>query len=879
VNTIVETQQLIPHSHCYLWQPELLGLHLVGDSLIALAYYSIALTLLYFIHKRQDLPFKRMFLLFVGFILGCGTIHLMDIWTLWYPTYWLSGGIKAITAVLSVYTAVDLVPLIPKAVALKSVTQLETANQELEREINERKRVEQALQESQELFRRAFNDAAIGMALIAPNGRWLKVNNSLCESIGYTELELLSMSNQDITHPNDLEIDLNYIKLLLANEIRTYQIEKRYFHKQGHVVWILLSVSLVRNVEDEPLYFIAQIQDITARKRTERDLELHSIIIKNMGGGVCLVKAIEQTIVYANPKFESMFGYAPGELKGKPVDIVNYEDEAHSAKLTAAKIIGEIERYAEATYEVQNVKKDGTPFWCQAHASVFEDPEYGRVYVTVQEDITKHKNAEVALHQALLKAQEASIAKSRFLSRMSHELRTPLNVILGFSQILARSNSLSSQEKEHLQIINRSGEHLLHIINDILSMSKIEAGQVTLNENSFDLYQVLQDLEQMLQLEAALKGLELIFERSANTPQYIQTDESKLRQVLINLLGNAIKFTKSGTVILRVRMGSNNGTQPQASTTSNILHFEVQDTGPGIAPDAIATLFEPFVQTETGRQSMQGTGLGLPISRQFVQLMGGDINVNSQLGQGTIFKFNIAISETGAIDSKALHTNKQIIGLKPNQPTYRILVVEDLEESRLLLINLLKPLGFQLREAVNGAEAIAMWSMWEPHLIWMDIRMPVMDGYEATRQIKATQNGQDTKIIALTASAFDEDQAKILSSGCDDFICKPLRESVLYEKMAQHLGIEYIYLEQSQLNVQPRAAMPRKITPKDLSVMPSQWLAQMHHGILCANDQLILKLIEEIPQTEAFLAHNLRDMVNNFRLDLLLDLVQRYIHE
>jgi PAS domain S-box-containing protein len=248
----------IPHGHCYLWKSELVGLHIVSDLSIALAYYSIPITLLYFVSKRQYLPFNWIFLLFSTFIVACGTTHLLEIWTLWHPTYWLSGSIKAMTATISMYTAIELVPLVPKALALPSPAQLEVKNQEL--------------LESQERFRSAFDNAGIGMALVATDGRWLRVNRSLCEIVCYCEQEMLAATFHAITHPDDLDADLDYVRQLLRDEIRYYEMEKRYFHKLGHVVWILLSVSLVRDAEGKPLYLIAQIQDITKRKQAESAL-------------------------------------------------------------------------------------------------------------------------------------------------------------------------------------------------------------------------------------------------------------------------------------------------------------------------------------------------------------------------------------------------------------------------------------------------------------------------------------------------------------------------------------------------------------------------------------------------------------------------------
>ena len=280
----------MPHGHCYLWKPELVGLHIISDALIALAYYSIPITLVYFVRRREDLAFSWIFLLFGAFILSCGTTHIMEVWTLWHPTYWVSGSIKFITAAVSVYTAVTLVPLVPQALALPSPAQMETANVELKREIAYRAQAESDLRESEERFRSAFDYAAIGVAMVAPDGRWLKVNRSLCEIVGYSEQEMLATTFQAITYPDDLNANLNYMRQLLSGEKSCYQIEKRYFHKNGCIVWINLSVSLVRDINGQPKYFITQVQDISESKSIERELqkerEFLNAVLENISDGI-----------------------------------------------------------------------------------------------------------------------------------------------------------------------------------------------------------------------------------------------------------------------------------------------------------------------------------------------------------------------------------------------------------------------------------------------------------------------------------------------------------------------------------------------------------------------------------------------------------------
>jgi len=401
---IFEIAGFIPHGHCYLWQTNLVGLHILSDGLIALAYYSIPIMLIYFVRQRQDTPFQKVFFLFGAFIIACGTTHLMEIWTLWYPTYWLSGGVKAITALISIYTAFELVFLIPSALALPSPAQLMAANQALEKEIkdrkraeNERQQIEVALRNSEEQFRNAFENASIGMAIVSLDGHWVKVNPALCQIVGYSSEELLALNFQDITHPDDLDLDLSYVHQLLAGTISTYQMEKRYFHKQGHIVWILLDGSLVQDEQGNPLHFIGQIQEITARKEAQKTLELQSVIMHNMAGGVCLVKASELTIVYTNPKFDAMFGYTDGELAGQPVGVLNYIDTELTPDASVLDIVTQIEQKGEAKYEVYNKKKDGKLFWCRVDTSRFEHPEYGTVYVAVQEDVTDLKRVHLTL--------------------------------------------------------------------------------------------------------------------------------------------------------------------------------------------------------------------------------------------------------------------------------------------------------------------------------------------------------------------------------------------------------------------------------------------------------------------------------------------------
>ena len=467
------------------------------------------------------------------------------------------------------------------------------------------------------------------------------------------------------------------------------------------------------------------------------------------------------------------------------------------------------------------------------------------------------------------KAEVANQAKSTFLSNMSHEFRTPLNAILGFTELM--TDAPPQKFHDYLSIIYRSGEHLLGLINDVLDMAKIESGQMSLNPTSFDLYYVLGIIEDMLQLKAKAKGLRFLIDNHANLPRYIETDEKKLRQVLINLLGNAIKFTQEGGISLRARMdGTCKRTVVHVQETVRIL-FEIEDTGPGIAPDEIDTVFEAFAQTETGKQSKEGTGLGLPISRRFVQLMGGDITVTSIVGQGTIFRFDIQVDLAESADVVTKKPSRTVIGLEPGQSTYRILVVDDKSDNRQLLIQLLTPLGFEVQESENGQEGIAMWESWSPHLILMDMRMPVMNGYQATQYIKETLKGQATIIIAVTASTFEDERTVVLNSGCDDFIRKPFRKETMLEKIAEHLGICYIYQESGETTkIQDKVESSVIL----LDVMPHEWIAELHQAATELDDDIIFELIENIPQEYASLIDTLTNWTDVFRFDKIIELLE-----
>lgn len=614
----------IPHGHCYLWKTGLVWLHIISDATIAVAYYSIPILLIYFISKRKDVPFNGVFLLFGAFIIACGTGHLMDIWTLWYPNYWIAGGIKAFTAIISIYTAFALVYLIPQALTLPSPAQLEAVNRVLATEIVERKRIERELRQAEEI------------------------------------------------------------------------------------------------------------------------------------------------------------------------------------------------------------------------------------------------------------ANNASQAKSEFLANMSHELRTPLNGILGYAQILQRTETLSQKGSKGIGIIYECGSHLLTLINDVLDLSKIEARKLELYLTGCYLPAFLDSVSEICRIRAEQKVIQFNLQLDPDLPIGIFADEKRLRQVLINLLSNAIKFTHQGSVTFRVTVI--NQALNDKQQTIHTIRFEVIDTGSGITSEQVEKIFLPFEQVGNQKRQIEGTGLGLAISQKIIALMGSQIQVKSELGKGSTFWFELELLESQDW-AKASRVVEQgtIIGYQGRERT--ILILDDKWENRSVIVNLLEPVGFTVVEASNGKEGWEQLNAYKPDLIITDLIMPMMNGFEFIQALRQSEEFKEITIIASSASIFAIDQYKSIDVGADAFLPKPIEAETLLQILRQYLQLEWLY--ENKTNTIDKNNIGSSNLPDKIVIPPKVVLQQLLTLIKDGDVQKILELAQELSVSDehfSTFSQHLIQLSSNFQIKRLESFIQQHIN-
>lgn len=758
--------------------------------------------------------------------------------------------------------------------------------QALQQELKTRHHIEQELRASQARFAGILEIASDGIISVDANQRIILFNQGAEKMFGYRVSEVLDQP-LDLLLPNRYRIaHCQHIKTFSHSSGKARRMGERQtiFGRRKDGIEFPAEASISKLTLGDQVLFTVFVRDITERKQIEAHLQQSETRLKTIitatSDGIMIVDH-QGEVCFANPAAAQLFDMTLEALLEYKWGIP----------------LGE-------TSEIQLVQSSGEPRTAEMKASPIHWFSKS-AYVIALRDITVRKQTELALQQAKAAAETASQAKSMFLANMSHELRTPLNIILGFTQVMNRDPAITPEERKNLEIINKSGNHLLSLINDVLDLSKIEAGCISLDESRFDLIALVRSLQEMFQHKALAKGLLLHLDIAADVPPYIQADSNKLRQVLINLLSNAIKFTHQGSVTLRIARWEAEGTQKargrgqkaevkdHGSDTEQMrtqtrhgaslhLRFEISDTGVGIAPTELGSVFDAFIQTHAGKVASEGTGLGLAISRRFVQLMGGDIRVSSQLNQGSTFSFEIPVHLAEASAIKPSPSYRRVIGLAPNQPSYRIVVADDKPENRQILLKLFTLPGLEVREAKNGQEAVTLWQEWQPHLIWMDIRMPVMNGYQATQHIRRQSDSQTPIIIALTAYASKSDRTATLQAGCNDYVTKPFQVDTLFAKMEEYLGVRYIYADDDPKGAENHSANLsvnwNQLTPEALLVMPRSWIEQLSQAAQLCDDEEIVSLIAQIPPDETLLSTTLSHLAHNFQFNLIIQLTQSTIN-
>ncbi len=916
----------MPHGMCYEWSPGIIWLNVVSDGLISLAYYSIPLTLVYFVNKRKDLQFSWIFICFALFIVACGTTHLMEIWNIWHPVYWVTGSIKALTAAVSIVTAILLVKLLPTALALPHPGKLREANRILSERTQELDASQARLQ--------AVMAAATETAIISCDLTGIiRVFNSGAERmLGYTAEEVVDKQTPKIFHleseiiqrGRELTEELGRpvegfdVFVIKAYDGKPYEREWTYVRKDGSQLLVQLTISAAYDANAEPIATVGIARDITARKHAEAQLQIvvrrlglatqvldvgvwdldvrtneifwdekmreiyrlpndvpmnyqswartvvpedlpkaeatlqrviasksqgstefritlpdgsvrhiqtaEDVMLNDVGEVVRVVgvnrdvtqmKESEEALRLSEERFYNAFeyaavgmalvslagrwfkvnralcaltGYSAEELCEMTfLDITHPDDLAVGSAESQPLLDGDIP-YVKT--EKRYFHKDGSVVWILLGVSVLRDQQGKPLYYITQiEDITKMKQAMTRQQELTEKAQAAEKVKSDFLATMSHEIRTPMNGVIGMTGLLL-DTGLDAEQRKLAETIRTSGQSLMGLLNDILDFSKIEAGQLSLEEIDFDLRKVVEDSLQLMAGQARAKGLDLDCEVALGKISKVRGDPGRLQQILTNLISNAIKFTRVGEVTVCV-------TVENEMEAEIAVRFEVKDTGIGIAPQTQAQLFHPFVQADSSTsRKFGGTGLGLAICKRLTESMNGRIGLESTLGEGSTFWVVLNFSRQIGIqlDLPAVPESPKLKPLVISSAAValrheRILLAEDNIVNQQVALGNLRKLGYRADVVANGFEVLHALESQRYDIILMDCQMPDLDGYEATRQIRQIEGKtRRTWIIAMTANVMDGDREKCLAAGMDDYISKPLDRSELQVALTRSMS-------------------------------------------------------------------------------------------
>lgn len=724
-----------------------------------------------------------------------------------------------------------------------------------------------------------------GYWLLDRQSRFQEVNAAYCRMSGYSQAELLTMDISDVEAIETRGQTARHIQQVMSSGSTRFA--SRHRRKDGSSYPVEISAIFLQElgglfaVMVHDLSALHAAQTLTPPNHAASASEARwTLALEGSGYGV-LDWNIPQGTAFFSRRWKSMLGYAADEINDT---VDEWVKRVHPDDVD--RVMAEIQENMDgktdsASIEHRLLCKDGSWKWVLARGMVASRDPDGRPlrFVGTSADITQRKNLEDQqwkLHREIEAAQAQAVAanqaKSRFLANMGHELRTPLNAVIGFSRLMSESAGLGETQKKYADIIHRSGNHLLTLINDVLELAKIDAGRIELHEEATDVSQLSQEVADMLRQRAEQVGLELVLEQDILEGS-LQVDAVKLRQVLINLLGNAVKFTRQGRVSLRVRtrLGANQRVY---------LDVEVRDTGIGIAPQDQQAIFEPFVQIVTHATSA-GNGLGLTITRQYLQMMGSELQLESAPGVGSCFRFTLNLTPARSPKTAPTDLRRRVLA-QPDQGK-RILVADDDPDTRELLRELLLPMGFIVAEAADGIEAVAQTRRFKPDLIIMDRRMPVLNGLDASKRIRAQRAYQRTKIIMLTASVFDEQRQEALAAGVDDYLRKPLQEDELYAALELQLRIHF------QLkSITTPATAPTSTPASEATTVPTTAAAvdavalaalppALRQSLRLATEELnrtkLLAVLEHIAPDNAALARGITTMADEFRYRELWELI------
>lgn len=785
-------------------------------------------------------------------------------------------------------------------------------NLRLAREVSELQRAEEAARMREAEYRSIVNAAAEGLWELDPHGRTTFVNPRMAEILGCPAEAMMGRPFTDFLFGDDVSDSQE--RMANLREGVSHRCERRLRRSDGQVVWTLATISPAFDDEHRLKGSFATVTDITEHKQTEavnlarlrliqfaathtldellqETLDEAEKLSGSLIGFYHFVGADQKTLLLQNWSTRTKAEFCKAEGKGSHYDVARagvWVDCIHQRRpvihndyaslphrkgmppghaMVVRELVVPVFR-GESIVAILGVGNKPRDYTSQdiERISLLADLAWeiaGRK--RTEEELERHREhleetvqqRTAELLQARDAAEAANRAKSVFLANMSHELRTPLNAILGFSSMMCGDRQLAEPQREYLDIINRSGEHLLSLIDGVLDMAKIEAGRLRVEIAPFDLGDMLRDVTEMMRLRAQEKGLQLILDQSSEFPRFIHGDRERLRQVLLNLVGNAVKFTQQGGVTLRL------GVKPNAYRR---LLLEVEDSGVGISPEDRARLFQPFVQlAQAGAQ--KGTGLGLAISRELVQMMGGSIDVESTLGKGSVFRVEVPVELAGPddVDKREDRGHGQVARLAPGQPSYRILIAEDQPDSQRLLARLMTGLGLPVKVAENGERCLQLFQEWHPALIWMDRRMPVMDGVEAAQRIRRLPEGRTVKIIAVTASAFQEQRQEMLDAGMNDFVRKPYRFEEIYDCLARHLGLELVH------SSEVAEAARVELTPAMIGGLPAALRHELREAVVLLDVERIAADIRRAREVDATLGHALAELAGDLDYQVILN--------